>query len=257
MYKNEYGLVVKQNELPTELSNTEDYLVRVTMGAMPTFYSKIIALNVKGGKLYLTVQYPSDASSTIDVLYGTVSENIATEIGRVERSEGENSKSLSSVDGYNESNSIAYENINMLDPFLDATSVVKYGNSLPLGHELTVTKIKSILPLNEKGDLVTYLTTENQNGVTSISLILEDNTIHNYTVSNNRVKGMTSNFTIGDINVPYTYDNYLISETDSSVTALTDHIVNNNYEGYLSRLYGNIVDNRSLRDFFKTFQKDA
>lgn len=249
--------VVLETELNTSNLNISNYLVRVDMKDIADFYTTINKYEVRDGKLYLTLNDPNIKNRTLEVEFGKVSGGIATSNGKVEVANGGFLGTLSSLTGYNADYEIAYSNVYKLMPYYDGEHIIEDGNTIPLDSKLATVKIKSILPLDENGDLVKYLTNEKADRVSSIKIVYEDNEIENYDVTYQSSKDNIANYVVSGMGLVYSFDRYLISENDKAVTQLTQHIENTDYSTYLGLMSLNVKDNRSLRDYYQVVQDDA
>lgn len=160
---------------------------------------------------------------------------------------------IKKINGYTEEKDILYHNINKLMPFYDAKYLIEDGLKIQKDHVLNTKIIKHILPYNN-GKLLTYLTTQNKNTITSIKVVFEDSTVSEYNVTFKETKQDISIYTLNDLDLEYAFDNYIIKESASIVETIKNYISNIDYAATLDPLTAS-ADSRLYRDHYNEMMK--
>ncbi len=155
---------------------------------------------------------------------------------------------INKINGYTKEKEILYHNLNKLMPYYDAKYLIEDGLKIQNNHELNTKVIKHILPYSN-GKLMTYLTSQNQNTITSIKVVFEDFSVNEYNVSFKEMKQNISIYTLNDFNLEYAFNNYVIKETASIVQTLKEYISSMNYTETLDPLT-TAADSRLYRDHY-------
>ena len=104
------------------------------------------------------------------------------------------------------------------------------------------------------GKLQTYLTTQNQNSLTSIKVVFEDQTVKEYNLTFKETKQNIAIYTINDFDLEYAFNNYTIKEAASIVETIKNYISNVNYATTLDPLTAS-RDSRLYRDHYNEMMK--
>lgn len=160
---------------------------------------------------------------------------------------------IKKINGYTEEKDILYHNINKLMPYYDAKYLIEDGLKLQNDHLLNTKIIKHILPYRN-GKLQTYLTTQNQNSLTSIKVVFEDQTVKEYNLTFKETKQNIAIYTINDFDLEYAFNNYTIKEAASIVETIKNYISNVNYATTLDPLTAS-GDSRLYRDHYNEMMK--
>lgn len=155
---------------------------------------------------------------------------------------------IKKINGYTKSKDILYHNINKLMPYYDAKYLVEDGLKIANDHELNTKIIKHTLPYSN-GKLVTYLTSQNYNSITSIKVIFDDYTVSEYNVKFKELSQNISIYEIENLNIDYAYNNYVIKEESSIVKTIVDYINSVDYATKLEPLT-EAADARHYRDHY-------
>lgn len=153
---------------------------------------------------------------------------------------------ISKISGYDKNKEITYNNLHKLMPYYDAKYLITDSSKIANDNVLNTKIIKHILPFaNNK--LVTYLTTNNYNGINKIKVEFDDYTFEEYTVTFEKFKQGIAIYTIDELNINYAFDKYVINEDSEVVNKLTDYISSLDYNTVLDPLTSD-ADNRQYRD---------
>lgn len=150
------------------------------------------------------------------------------------------------VHGYSKTKEVLYNNLFKLMPYYDSKYLVEDGLKFADNHELNQKIIRKVLPYSN-GTLLTYLTSQNNNSITSIKVVFDDLSISEYNVTFKQLIQNIAIYEIEGLNIDYAYDNYVISEDASIVTTLTDYIKSVDYATTLEPLTA-ATDYRHYRD---------
>lgn len=157
------------------------------------------------------------------------------------------------INGYTEAKDILYHNIHKLMPYYDAKYLIEDGLKVANDHLLNTKIIKHVIPYSN-GKMVTYLTSQNQDRITSVKVVFEDFSVQEYHVTFKELKRDISIYTLEELDLEYAYHNYVIKETASIVQMVTDYISNMNYAVTLDPLTA-AADSRLYRDHYNEVMK--
>lgn len=155
---------------------------------------------------------------------------------------------IKKLNSYTASKEILYHNLNKLMPYYDARYLVEDGLKIAENDILNKKIIRHILPYNN-GKMMTYLTSQNNNAITSIKVIFDDQTVENYDVTFKELKQNIAIYDIANLNVEYAYNNYVIKETASAVETIKNYINSVDYITVLDPLT-ETADHRIYKDNF-------
>lgn len=155
---------------------------------------------------------------------------------------------IKKINGYKQSKEILYHNINKLMPYYDAKYLIEDGLKLQNDHLLNTKVIKHILPYSN-GKLLTYLTSQNENTITSIKVIFDDYMAKEYSVTFKEVKQNISIYTINELGLEYAFNNYIVKENAAIVEIIKNYISTVDYTATLDPLT-TASDSRLYRDHY-------
>ncbi len=152
-------------------------------------------------------------------------------------------------DIYEENKETLYENLMLFMPYYDVTKIVQSGANIDASHILNTKKIAHIIPVDETGNIVTYLTNENPKRIVKIKIIFEDNSKTEYNVRYENTYDMIASYRISELKIDYTYNHYVIDKNSQLVNNLTNYLMKLTYEDNLDALTPS-ADNRLYREFY-------
>lgn len=160
---------------------------------------------------------------------------------------------IKNVKGYTKSKDVLYHNINKLMPYYDAKYLIEDGLKFQDDSELNTKIIKHVLPYSS-GKLLTYLTSQNYNSITSIKVVFDDYTTKEYNVIFKELKQNISIYQIENLNIDYAYNNYVIKDDSGIVKTIADYISGLDYTTTLDPLT-TAADSRLYRDHYNEVMK--
>ncbi len=160
---------------------------------------------------------------------------------------------IKKINGYTEEKDILYHNINKLMPYYDAKYLIEDGLKITNDHELNAKIIKHIIPYSN-GKMLTYLTSKNNNSITSIKVVFDDLTVKEYAVTCKEIKQDIAIYSINDLDIDYAYNNYVIKDNASIVETLKNYINSVDYTSLLDPLTAS-ADSRLYRDHYNEKMK--
>lgn len=155
---------------------------------------------------------------------------------------------IKDVAGFKTNRLITYHNLQKLMPYYDAKYLVIDGATVSSEDILNTKAIKHILPYAEN-KLVTYLTSKDNDKITSIKVIFEDYTTQEYEVEFEEFKQNIATYKIKDTKLRYAFGSYVVQEEASIVKTLADYIKNVNYAETLDPLT-EAADSRIYKDYY-------
>lgn len=129
---------------------------------------------------------------------------------------------------YDPNKQIIYSNLYKLMPFYDSKYLVIDGKKISKDHILNQKLINSVLAFDANKKVMTYLTEENYDDISSIRIIFEDGSVQNYNVTYkyndtlNPIKmyGRVAMYQIDDLGIEYNYDKYIVKQDATIVNKL-------------------------------------
>lgn len=131
---------------------------------------------------------------------------------------------------YNKNKEILYSNLYKLMPFYDAKYLVLDGTKISEDYVLNKKLIKTILPYDNRENLVVAITKENYKNLSYIKVVFSDNTTQKYTLKFKDTYGNIANYNINELNVNYNFDKYIIKQDATIISDLSNYIQNLEYE---------------------------
>lgn len=117
---------------------------------------------------------------------------------------------LRKMSNYDTNKEIAYHNMNLLIPFLDARLCVEYGNKIDVNDKLNQKKIQMIIPYDSNNKMIVGVNTNNYDKIAKIRLVFEDEQTQDYTVEFKKKLEDIATYTIKELNVGYTYHKFIL-----------------------------------------------
>ncbi len=168
----------------------------------------------------------------------------------------EKEKSLfdTSHDSYDEKNTILYKNLMKLMPYYDSEKIIE--TSLLVTDDLLKTKeISQVVPVDKKGNIVTYLTDNDVKKISKIKVVYKTKEKKFYDVVFDRTYDMVASYRIKDLGIDYNYSNYVIDSSSHLVTNLTNYLKGLNYADNLDILT-TTGDSRLYKEFYNEVTKN-
>ena len=153
------------------------------------------------------------------------------------------------IEDYQEEHETLYKNLMQLMPFFDDKKIVETSKNIPEDSKLITKTIKHIVPVDENGNLVTYLTTDNPKKIKNIKIIFTDGEKEEYKVNYDKTYDMVASYKISGLNIDYNYEHYIINNDSQVVVNLTNYLKGLDYTNNLDILTTN-ADSRLYRDFY-------
>ncbi len=158
-------------------------------------------------------------------------------------------------DDYNPDKELLYENLTMLMPFYKMSKISQSAKGINLNNPLAMYKIKHIVPVDSKGNVVTYLTSDNPQKIKKIKVVFENGQKQTYDVRYENTYDVIANYRINELKIDYTYNHYVIDSNSQLVNNLTNYLNTLSYDDNLDRLTPTYEDSRIYRDFYNDVTK--
>ncbi len=163
---------------------------------------------------------------------------------------------LKKMQDYDPKKEVAYSNLYKLMPFFDAKYLVVDGARISEDDVLNQKQIKTILPYNDKNELVLTLTEENYQSLNHIDVIFSDDTKKQYPLKFKNMSNHVVSYKLEELGIEYNFDKYVIKQDAEIVQQLITYIRTLNYDKDLKPVVGNInLGNRVYGDFFEETTK--
>lgn len=127
---------------------------------------------------------------------------------------------LKKMPNYDTNKEIAYHNMNLLIPFLDARLCVEYGNRIDVNDKLNQKKIQMIIPYDNNNKMIVGINTDNYDKITKIRLVFEDEQTQDYTVEFKKKLEDVATYTIKELNIGYTYNKFILDTNIETVNEI-------------------------------------
>ncbi len=158
------------------------------------------------------------------------------------------------LDGYEEEKELLYANLMKLMPFYDSKKIVETGKSISMDNELATNYVQHVIPLDKKGNIVTYLTSNDVKKISKIKLVFADNKVVTYDVIFDKIYDMVASYRISSLKIDYTFDHYVIDSDSQLINNLTNYLNGLTYEDNLDTLTKG-DDSRIYKDFYNDVTK--
>ena len=156
---------------------------------------------------------------------------------------------------YDQNKDMLYHNLSLLTPFYDYSKIVKNGSIIDPNHILNKEEIKHLIPLDNNGNIVTYLTKSDYRKISKIKLILSNDDVLEYNVRYDNLYDMIASYRINELKIDYTYNHYVIDESSNVVNQLTTYLTSLDYTKDLDPLT-TTKDSRLYRDYYNEVTKN-
>lgn len=161
---------------------------------------------------------------------------------------------IKKINGYDSQKDILYHNINKLMPYYDAKYLIEDGIKIDPSNELNTKIIKHIIPYNNEGKMLTYMTHENHNSINKIKVVFDDNTVREYNVIFKELKQNISIYQMEGLEIDYSYSNYVMPNDDTIINTLIDYLKNIDYTKILDPLT-TAADSRLYKEHYEEVMK--
>ncbi len=158
------------------------------------------------------------------------------------------------VTEYNEAKEILYHNLMLLMPFYEDEKIVKSGEQIAEDHILNQQEIRHIIPIDETGNIVTYLTTHNPKKIKKIMIIFKNDETLVLNTRFDNVYDMVASYRITDLKIDYVFNHYIIDSNSQLVNNITNYLALLTYEDHLDPLTPSL-DSRIYKDYYNDVTK--
>lgn len=155
---------------------------------------------------------------------------------------------IETEDGYNPNKRILYNNLMKLMPFYDSEKIVRTAAHIT-DENLLNKEIQHIVPIDSKGSIVTYITSDNLKKISKIKVVYKTKEKVTYDVKFDNTYDMVASYRIPDLNIDYTYNHYIIDVNSQVVNNITNYLKGLSYTNNLDTLTAT-KDSRILKDFY-------
>ncbi len=152
-------------------------------------------------------------------------------------------------DDYDESKETLYHNLSLLMPFYDSAKIVKSARNIPQNHLLNRQEISHIIPIDESGNVVSYLSSDHKDTIKKIKIVFKDKEKLEYAVRYDNTFDMIANYRIPELKIDYSYNHYIIDSNSQLIHNLTNYLKGLTYEEHLDKLTS-VSDSRLLKDYY-------
>ena len=136
-------------------------------------------------------------------------------------------------------------------PFYNSEKIINIAEKISSDSSLRTKEIVHILPVDSKGNIVTYLTTDNVKRISKIKIVYKEGNEHKtYKVTYDNTYDMVASYRIPDLKIDYNFNHYIIDANSQVVTNLTNYLKGLDYTENLDVLT-KTADSRIYRDFYK------
>ncbi len=149
---------------------------------------------------------------------------------------------------FDETKIILYKNLAKLMPFYKTDKIIELAKNIN-DKDLNSKEIVHILPLDSKGNIVNYLTTDNVKRISKIKIVYQTKEHKEYKVTYDKTYDMVASFRIPDLKIDYNYNHYVIDNNSQVVINLTNYLKSLNYTENLDVLTAT-ADSRIYKDFY-------
>ncbi len=152
-------------------------------------------------------------------------------------------------EGYDENNAILYKNLELLMPFYEKSKIIKTATNIPKDSPLYTEEIMHIVPLDSKGNIVTYLTSDDKAKIKKLKIVFKNKTKLEYDIKYDKTYDMVASYRISDLKIDYTFNHYVINSNSQIVNNLTNYLSSLTYEENLDPL-SDVADSRIYKEYY-------
>ncbi len=156
---------------------------------------------------------------------------------------------------YDPNKELLYKNLALLTPFFDSNNIISNGSKISTDDILNKQEIMHIIPKDEKGSLVSYLTTNNYKKIKELKVIFKNQETKTYQVRFDKLYQNVAAYRLTDLKIDYTYNHYLINEESNIVKELTNYLTKLDYQKDLD-LLTTTKDSRIYKDYYNEVTKN-
>ncbi len=167
----------------------------------------------------------------------------------------ENISKYKDEENYDATKEILYNNLSLLMPFYSNEKIVNSSKNISKDDILSNQEIMHIVPIDENGNLVTYLTYNDQKKIKKIKVVFKNNEKRVYSVRFDKLYDMVASYRIDDLKIDYTYNHYVINSDSQIINKLTNYLSSLTYEDNLDSLT-KTSDSRLYKDFYNDVTKN-
>ena len=152
-------------------------------------------------------------------------------------------------DDYDETKELLYNNLMILMPFYDSTKIVNTAKLIDNDSILANHLIIHVVPVDNEGNVVTYLTTADVKKIQKLIIIFDNGERKEYNLRFDKVYDMVASYRISELKIDYTYKHYVIDNNSNLVNSLVDYLNSLTYVDNLDILTPS-TDSRIYKDFY-------
>ncbi len=156
---------------------------------------------------------------------------------------------LADEEGYQEEKNTLYNNLSLLMPFYSKEKIIESAELIPTYSPLYKKDILHLVPVDETGNVVTWLTSDNPKKVKKIKIVFKDQSRAVYDVRYMDTYDMVAAYRISDLKIDYTYNHYVIDSDSQLVNNITNYVSGFTYQDNLEPLTP-AEDSRILREYY-------
>ena len=167
----------------------------------------------------------------------------------------ENVSKYQKEDNYDKTKEILYNNLSLLMPFYTNEKIVNSSLNISKDNILYNEEIMHIVPIDENGNLVTYLTNDDKDKIRKLKIVFKNKEKITYDVRYDNTYDMVANYRISDLKIDYTFNHYIIDSNSKLIDRLTNYLSNLTYEDNLDKLTLS-KDSRIYKEYYDDVTKN-
>ncbi len=265
-YNDEYKSILKTNL--NDLNNLDNFMVKVIMKDLPSFYSKIDSYEIIDDKIVFNlkfdnaIQYENNKVinvNNISVVFGYVNNNVVVKKDYYEINESDslnipNYELLKEFSNYDSNKDKIYYNLNKLMPFIDSRFIVDYASNIDSYGTLNNELIEAIIPYDKNSKMVNYLTNKNYKTLSFIKVIFDSGKVKDYKLTYNDYKNGVVSYKINELNIIYNYNRFVINENSNIINDLLNYANSLNYNYDMDNI-NKIKDSKAYIEYYNETTK--
>ncbi len=156
-------------------------------------------------------------------------------------------------ENFDEKKITLYNNLRKLMPYYKIDTIINMAKNIN-DNDLNNKEISHIVPINSKGNIVTYLTKKDLKKISKIKVVYKNNEHREYNVTYDNVYDFVASYRIPDLKIDYNYKNYIIDDNSQVINDLTNYLKSLDYTENLDILTST-EDSRIYKDFYNETTK--
>ncbi len=158
------------------------------------------------------------------------------------------------VKEYDQNKNILYNNLALLMPYYTSQKIVNSAENIPSDSLLYQEEIKHIIPIDQNGNIVTYITKKDAAKIIKLKIVYSNDKTEEYSLIYDKTYDFVASYRLYPLRIDYTFDHYVIDDNAQIINNLTNYLNNLTYQDNLDPLTPT-KDSRIYEDYYNEVTK--